>query len=100
MFLFSLAFRLVTGTVKVVTLVFLGLLCADYANQKIAEAQDSLSKMSWNEIEPQILKFGNSVYERAKVETKKLVASVGEKTGGLKKVSEQQGRAKQSLYRF
>ena len=85
MFLVSFMFRLFAGTFKVVVLVFLALLTADYANQKIAEAEETIANLSWEQIEPQLMAFGSAAYAKAKTETGKLISSFNSKDGSLHK---------------
>ena len=93
-------FRLFSGTLKVVALVFFGLLFADYANQKIAEAQENISNLSWEDIRPQVEEFGTTAYARAKSETHKLVNSFTSKTGPSKRGLEKRAELSHSPFRF
>ena len=98
MFLMSFMFRLFAGTFKVVVLVFLALLSADYANQKIAEAEESIANLSWEQVEPQLVSFGAAAYAKAKTETGKLISSFNSRGGSLPKnfPSVRQTRSQQS----
>jgi hypothetical protein len=109
MFLVSFFFRLCSGTMKVLGLVFCGLLFADYANQKLDEARQTLSQLSWQEVEPQLVDLGTVAFYKAKSQGAKLIAAVTEPSGGLSnpifnknalsKYSQRQSRD-QSPYRF